>query len=200
MKRFTLITTCLLLLLSMMGTDAFSCVGRVLTVAIDGSPDQAIMGQMLSVFINERTGTTIELKKAGSMKECFNMVRQGKADIFIGYIGEPMPDSGKKESGTSTDETYSLVKQYYRDKFGMVWLKPFGYSGPVGETGPAEGASLAAPVTTRKVLDRFPILDRVINKLSGKVDDAVMKQLILEGKKGDIQHLIKKFLKERNMI
>ncbi len=204
MKRFKLLLTCLMLTMPLIQliqpSDTFSCVGRVLNVAIYDTIDQNILGQMLAVFINERTGTTIELKKAATPEECFELIKKGDADIFIGYIGSPIAKDAKKLVGSSTDETYSLVKQYYRAQYGMVILKPFGYKGPVKESGPVPGASLAVPITTRKVLDRFPILDRVINKLSDKIDDDTLKILIEEFKKESGEQVVKNFLKKRNMI
>ena len=204
MNRIKLLLACLMLAMPlvqlMQPSTALSCVGRVLNVAIYDTTDQKIMGQMLAVFINERTGTTIELKKAATPEECFELVKKGDADIFIGYIGSPAAKDTKALAGSSTDETYSLVKQYYREQYGMVILKPFGYKGPVKESGPVPGASLAVPITTRKVLDRFPILDRVINKLGDKVDNDTLNLLINEFKTENGEQVIKNFLKKRNMI
>jgi len=188
--------------LPLMAAPGSCCVGRVLTVAVDQSADQNIIGNMLSVFINERTGTSVQLKRVATPADCFRLVKDGDADIFISYIGAPLPDKESGLSAGSPEETYSLVKQYYRENYGMVWLKPYRYHGPVAEgrdASPASG-SLAAVVTTRKVLDRFPILDRVINKLSDRIDDDAMNQLIKETGSGDIEKVIKEFLKKRNMI
>ena len=203
MNRFRLLAVvAVFLCLPLAAVPGKCCVGRVLTVAVDQSADQNVIGHMLALFINERTGTTVQLRKTGSLEESFRLVKDGDADIFISYIGAPLPEKEERLSAASPEETYSLVRQYYKDNYGMVWLKPYRYHGPVAEgakVSPGKG-SLAAVVTTRKVLDRFPILDRVINKLSNRIDDAVMEQLIDQAGSGDIDLLVKKFLKDRNMI
>jgi hypothetical protein len=84
----------------------------------------------------------------------------------------------------------------------MVWLRPFGYHGPVNKQLEPESRqdSMAAVVTTRKVLNKFPVLDRVINKLSGKIDDHVLKELVQNSATGKDDSAIKRFLKQRNLI
>ncbi len=190
------------LFMPFLAVEGSCCVGRVLTVAVDQSVDQNIIGNMLSVFINERTGTTVQLKRVASLADSFRLVKDGDADLFIAYIGASLPGQEKALSAGSPEETYSLVKQYYRENYSMVWLKPYGYHGPVpeGQAASPDSGSLAAVVTTRKVLDRFPILDRVINKLSDRIDDDVMNNLIKESASGDIEKVVKSFLKKRNMI
>ncbi len=204
MNRFKLFSiVSILFCLPLLASPAKSCVGRILTVAIFQSADQNVMGNMLSVFINERTGTTVLLKKVSTMADCFRLVKDGDADIFIGYIGASLPDKKQVLAGGSPEETYSLVKQYYRENFGMVWLKPYEYHGPipVGSDGAGSKGSLACVVTTRKVLDRFPILDRVINKLSNRIDDNAMKELIASiASSGNAEQVVKAFLKKRNLI
>ncbi len=203
MNKFRIISLALAFLcMPLLAIEGSCCVGRVLTVAVDQSVDQNVLGNMLSVFINERTGTTVQLKKVASIADSFRLVKDGDADIFISYIGASMPGQEKMLSAGSPEETYSLVKQYYRENYGMVWLKPYRYHGPVmkGQVASPDSGSLAAVVTTRKVLDRFPILDRVINKLSDRIDDGTMNNLIKGSASGDIEKIIKDFLKKRNMI
>ena len=69
-------------------------------------------------------------------------------------------------------QLYTMVSQYYREQFGMIWLKPFGFEGPLSDAkaGSASASFLAAPVSTKDVLRKFPVLDRVINKLGTVVN------------------------------
>ncbi len=195
-------TAVLLVFLGSISTSAYCCVGRILTVAIDNSVDQKVVGTVLAIFINERTGTTVDLIPCKDISSCKDMVKNGDADIFIDYIGQASLEIGDASKASSPQEIYSLVKQYFLHNYSMVWLKPFGYHGPLG-TLPKPGfgqGSLAAPVTSSRVLDQFPILDRVINKLSGKLDDECLKKLVQDSKAGDNETVIKKFLRDRNLI
>lgn len=177
-----------------------SCVGRVLTIAYDTSIDQQVMGQILAVFIQERTGTTINLVKASDVNNARQMVEQDKADLFLSYLTIGMADVGGDQKGENVQETYSLVKQHYLRERSMVWLKPFGYKGPISKDAQAGNQSMAAIVATRKALERFPILERVINKLDGVVDESTLAQLSEKSGGKDIKVVVKEFLKSRNMI
>ncbi len=84
----------------------------------------------------------------------------------------------------------------------MVWLRPLGYEGPLtAAAATTEGnVSLAVPVTTREVLNRFPVLDRVINKLGGRIDARTLQQLIEQTETDEIAVVVKNFLKDQNLI
>ena len=84
----------------------------------------------------------------------------------------------------------------------MVWLKPFGFNGPLTEAacdGKALG-SLAAPIATKDVLRKFPVLDRVINKLGGRVDNDTLEELRKKTENQNVREAVRAFLKTQKMI
>ncbi len=178
--------------------QASGCVGRILTLALTNSADQQVMGRLLATYITERTGTTVNLVKAPDLDTARKMVQEGKANIYLGYIGEAAKDAGKA-TGATPQETWALVKQAYLEKYGQVWLKPFGFRGPTDLARQADG-SLAAAVTSTDVLEKFPILDRLINKLAGKISRENLVQIKQEAAGGDMTKVTKSFLKKRNLI
>ena len=198
-KKCVLILMTCLFFLHVQVMAGYACVGRILTISVTDSPDQQVVAQILSVLITERTGTCIELVQAADVQASEKKMGKGDADIIISYLGVAKAGIEGAESATSSQETYAIVKAHYLQNSGMVWLKPFGYSGPTGNDS-AQKESIAAPVTTKTVLDRFPVLDRVINKLDGKIDDAILKQLAEQSATGDPREVAKSFLKARNMI
>jgi glycine betaine/choline ABC-type transport system substrate-binding protein len=177
------------------------CVGRILVVAVSGSPEQAIMGEMLSILINERTGTTVNIVEYDP-DACHEAVLKEEADIYINYTGVAQAGLGGANDVDDPLEVYALVNQSYKEKFGMVWLKPFGFRGPLTVEGGDEedGRTLAAPVSTREVLKKFPVLDRVINKLGGRIDDNAMSELMKKTENQDIKETVREFLKKENLI
>ena len=179
-----------------------ACVGRVLNLALISAPDQQVAGAILAVFINERTGTTVEVVPCNDIRECEEKVKNGDADLMIDYLAVAGMQVKGIESAKSDQEKYGLIKQYYLNNYSMVWLKPFGYHGPMARDGSITKVkpSLAVPVTTTRILDQFPVLDRVINKLSGRLDDETMLKLIEDSKMGKDRSVIKKFLKDRHLI
>lgn len=188
------------LLLHVYAAPGLTCVGRTLTIAHNGSIDQKVMSSIMAVFIQERTGTEISLVDAGDVDKSKKMVEEEKADIFLSYLNKGLADMDGKR-GENTQENYSMVKQYYLQEKGMVWLKPFGYKGPVtaNETDAAV-KSLAVAVANKSTLERFPILERVINKLDDVFDENTLKQIKDKSDNGDMKAVVKEFLKSRNMI
>jgi osmoprotectant transport system substrate-binding protein len=178
-----------------------SCVGRSLTLAITNSQDQVIMGHMLSVLINERTGTTVNIVELGDVSTCHETVLEGKADIYISYIGKGLETTEGSTPAGDSQKIYILVSQRYLEKFRMVWLKPFGFRGPLTQGANAKAVgSLAAPIVTKDVLKRFPVLDRVINKLGGIVDNDTLEDLRQKAENQNVRETVRAFLKTKNMI
>ena len=179
-----------------------TCVGRVLIIAVSNSPDQVIMGQMLSILINERTGTTVEIIQPGDVQKCHETVLAEKANIYINYIGMGWANTGGSSKVDDPQKVYTLVSQSFNEKFGMIWLKPFGFSGPLTlhTKGKKDRATLAAPVSTKDVLRKFPVLDRVINKLGGRIDTHTMDELREKTEKHDVIEVVREFLKTQKLI
>ena len=203
-RRFLFLTLCVILtnLAALAAKPLHGCVGRLLIVAVSSSADQVIMGQMLSVLINERTGTTVNIVHPGDLKACHETVLNGKADIYIDYIGLAQTSTGISSDVDDPQEAYTLVSQSYLDKFGMVWLKPFGFQGPwTSEIQPGkEGGTLAAPIATKDVLRKFPVLDRLINKLAGRIDNKIINELKKNTKDQDLEVAVREFLKAQKLI
>jgi glycine betaine/choline ABC-type transport system substrate-binding protein len=199
-KYFILISGLIFFLL--MATPLLGCKGRVLKLAVGNSVDQVIMGQMLSMFINNRTGTTVEIVQPGDIEACHEAVVQGKADIYINYVG--MAQAGT-EGANALDEpqkAYVLVSRSYMQKFGMVWLKPFGFQGPLTQATPSGEVdiTMAVPVTTKEVIKKFPILDRLINKLGGRVDNNALEELRKKSENQNVETTVREFLTSRHLM
>ena len=191
-----------LIFLLLLANPLHGCIGRLLIVAVGDSIDQVIMGQMLSTLINERTGTTVEVVQPGDLQACHETVLQGNADIYINYVGMARAGTEGSNAIDEPQEAYILVKESYRKKFGMIWLKPFGFQGPLtleAHSGQDDG-TLAAPVTSKDVLKKFPILDRMINKLGGRVDNTIIEELSNKTENQDVEKVVKEFLKSQNLI
>ncbi len=179
--------------------QGYSCVGRILNLAITNTADQQVMGRLLATYITERTGTTVNLVKAPDIDTARKMVRDGKANIYISYIGKAAAELGNA-TGATPQETCALVKQAYLEKYHLVWLKPFGYPGPSDLSQPQGSGSLAAAITSTDVLEKFPILDRLINKLAGKISLQTLVQLKKDATSADLAAVAKSFLKKKNLI
>ena len=191
-----------LILLHLLATPLLACKGRVLNLAVGNSVDQAIMGQMMSILINERTGTTVKIVQLEDTKAAHDAVLHGLAEIYINYVG--MAHSGT-EGPNALDEpqkAYILASRSYNREFGMIWLKPFGFQGPMAQAAPSGEVdrTLAAPITTKDVIKKFPILDRLINKLAGRVDNKTLEELREKSENQDVEITVREFLTSHKLI
>ncbi len=202
MKRKCVVLILSLISLFLLAHPAHTCVGRLIIVAIGKSTDQAIVGHMLATLIHERTGTTVNLVQAGDVKSCHETVIGGEANIYVNYIGVAWVGTGGSGRVDDPQKVYTLVSRDYLEKYGMVWLKPFGFEGPLtsGERAKKDHASLAVPITTRDVLKRFPVLDRVINKLAGRIDNDTIEKLRNKAEKQEMAKVVREFLKAEKLI
>jgi len=191
-----------LILIHLLATPLLACKGRVLNLAVGNSVDQAIMGQMMSILINERTGTTVKIVQLEDTKAAHDAVLHGLAEIYINYVG--MAHSGT-EGPNALDEpqkAYILASRSYNREFGMIWLKPFGFQGPMAQAAPSGEVdrTLAAPITTKDVIKKFPILDRLINKLAGRVDNKTLEELREKSENQDVEITVREFLTSHKLI
>jgi glycine betaine/choline ABC-type transport system substrate-binding protein len=186
----TLLLSSFIMLLTFV-PSGHSCVGRILNLTVNDSPEQKIIGQIMAIYITERTGTSVNLV-SDSGKESGLC----PSDICIHYLNTGLSGMSGDSQEKDDQEVYSLVKEYYIENQNLVWLKPFGYKGPVEQ----QDASLAVPVANRESLAKFPVLDRVINKLGDLIDDAALQQLIQQAQSGDTEDIARDFLKTRNLI
>ncbi len=190
-KRAMLLSGTIFLLMITLASPGYSCVGRILNLAVNDSAEQKIIGQIMATYITERTGTTVTL-----VNNPENQGAECASDICINYLNAGLSGMSSEGQGGDDQEAYSQVKEYYIENQSLVWLKPFGYKGPVAE----QNTSMAVPVANRESLAKFPVLDRVINKLGDLIDDAALQQLIERTQSGDVEGVAKEFLKTRNLI
>jgi glycine betaine/choline ABC-type transport system substrate-binding protein len=192
-QRTTVTTTALLtaLLLLTLSSPGYSCVGRILNLTVNDSPEQQLVAHILKTYIAERTGTTVEIITGTETDKA-----QCPTDICIFYLNSGLSGMSSDTQSSDDTEAYSLVKEYYIENENIVWLRPFGYKGPVQQ----EDASLAVPVANRESLVKFPVLDRVINKLGDLIDDDSLQQLLRQTESGDPATVAKDFLKAKNLI
>ncbi len=173
------------LFMALTASPSHGCVGRILNFSTDGSPEQKAAGQLMATYINERTGTTVNLVENPPTKD-----GSCPADICIQYLKPALAGMGG-EQPQDEQEGYSKAKEYYLENKNMVWLKPFGFKGPLQQ---GDG-SMAVPVSPRTSLTKFPVLDRVINKLSGMITDQTVQEFQSGGPAA-----AKEFLKSRKLI
>ncbi len=157
-----------------------ACVGRKLTIGYQDITEQAIMAELLSILIEERTGTKVVLKEIEDSQEAHRALEANDIQIFIEYTGVGLKEILGEEAGTDPKKVYKKVRKAYLKNFNLVWLKTFGFTGAVEDDEDKDLPMAAAPVVRKDTLEKFPALSRLINKLKGKIDNQTMGQLIVK--------------------
>jgi len=182
---------------------AMGCVGRILTLGVANSEDQKIMAEMLSTLISESTGTKVNLVQFKTLDECRQAIKNGELDLYVDYVCSALLAilSSEKVKIETPDKAYSTVKHLSDKRFSLIWLKPFGYDNPnLPANVPQELKGVlnqATCVARREVLNRFPVLPRLINKLGDKIPNQAMEEL---KRKKELKAAVKEFLEARKLI
>lgn len=168
-------------LLVLQGSPAFACVGRKLQIGYKNYTEQAILAEMLAVMIRERTGTDVALKPFRSTKAAYQAIGAGEVQVYIEYTGIGLRDVMGGVPAGSALEVYQTVKKAYEKVYNLIWLKPFGYQTTYKFYRKDIEAGIpldAAPIVRKETLKKFPALARLINQLSGKIDNKTISKLI----------------------
>jgi len=177
-----------------------ACVGRTLYIGAQETPSEQLMAEMLATLINERTGTTIQIRYFKDREAIYNALKSNveakRADILVENSLQAMGILGQTPNA-SPDKDFVTAKDLYDKELGVIWLNPFGYNNSTGEA----GKSISAPLVRRDVLTNFPLLPRILNKLSGVITNQVYETLLTKVKSGDKpKNVAKDFLKKRKLI
>lgn len=175
-----------------------ACVGRILYIGALDNPESKLMAELLVTLINERTGTNVKIRFAGNRNDLYASFKthdeNSRVDIIVENTAEAMAHLHKPRLSDPNQE-YNEVKKLYEKDLELVWLSPFGF-----KSGSAND-SISAPLLRLDVLNNFPLLPRILNKLSGAIDTPTYNSLMGKIKSGDKpKNVAKDWLRERKFI
>lgn len=190
MKR----TAVVVALLLFMVPRADACVGKLLSIGVVNSSEGKLLSEILSVMITERTGTAVTVKHFQSPRELYEAVKTKQVDIWVDNTAHAMRVLNKAAE-TDAKKAYEFVKAAYEKELGLVWLRPFGFQNSGG------GPSHTAAILRAEILNNFPVLPRVINKLGGSINDEAYARLIASVESGEKpKKVARDFLKSKKLI
>jgi osmoprotectant transport system substrate-binding protein len=173
-----------------------ACVGRVLYVGAVNSNEGQLLSEMIATIINERTGTTVNIRFYKNSNELYEAVKGKQVDILIENTLRAA-QLLNKPADSDIKKTYDAVKSAYEKEKGLIWFKPFGFLNGNG----AEGKSFTAPVIKTEVIGTFPALPRVVDKLAGAINDETYMKLIKSiDSGGKPKKIARDFLKSKKLI
>ncbi len=178
-----------------------ACVGRTIQVGYFDTPEQELVANILSVFIDERTGTTVRLSRYETRDEVFDAIKRDKISLYADYSDIVLSKFGGEPPGADREKNVSRVKEVLNRKYNVIWLEQFGYDRYFSEKGrsgkvPGEGGLMLC----KDSLSRFPALPKLLAKLRGTLDNETMAGLLREADASDPKTVARKFLKSRKLI
>lgn len=176
--------------------QANACVGKILYIGTLNSIHEQVLSEMLSILINERTGTTVNIKYYKDSKELYNAVKKNEVGILIENTDRAMEILGRQKE-ENMEKAYNISKEEFKKNLNLVWLKPFSPL-PINEM---KNLYYYSPLITIDVLGNFPALPRVINKLSGIISDENFLKMVESVKSGEKpKKVARDFLKAKKLI
>lgn len=125
------VVVALVLILPITAVIAQSGVGKGDTITITGKnfTEQEIMVYIMGHLIEEHTDINVEYESfLGGTAPAFDGVRKGDYDLYVEYTGTGLMNILKEELISDPDKAYEYVKQKFKEKYDLVWLRPIGFN------------------------------------------------------------------------
>ncbi len=199
------IATCLIVLAAaaalVLSPPARACVGRTILIGYHDAPDQVMVANILAVFIDERTGTTVKLSRFRTREEAFDAIRDDKVSLYTDYSSILLSEFGGERPVADDEKNIARLKEVLNRKYNVVWLEPFGYDRYFpGKAKNGERPGQAGVMLCKDALSKFPALPKLLGKLRGVLDNETMASLLREVSTSDPKTVARRFLKSRKLI
>lgn len=197
MKHLNLIISAILLF-TVLAVPAMACTGKTVTIARTGDLQQEILAQMLVILIDERTGTTVEEKVYPTAEEAHAAVAGHDADLGIEYTGVIRVKTLNKGVIADAATLYTAIKEEYDQELNLLTLPPLGFNNAA--LAPTGSVAQGVIILRKDTWTKFPALDKLITKLSGKIDDAAMQELEERAGKEELRTVVRDFLRANRLL
>ncbi len=100
-------------------------------LTVGGKPftEQDVLGEMMAILIEEHTDLTVRRRLGlGGTLVCFGALQGGDLDFYAEYTGTGLVNILEREVIHDSQEAYDAVQEAFQREYGLVWLKPFGFS------------------------------------------------------------------------
>ncbi len=182
---------------------AAACVGKTLMIGVVARDEDRILSRVLSILVNERTGTSIKIREYPSFRDCFAALGKNEIDIVVTSVGQSMAEVLDRKTADSAARLMDDAKQVFSQQFNLVWLEPWGMKDDgrfLQDTGGQPLPSPVAPLVRKDTIKEFPALARLINKMSGKLDTSRMAGLVGKMVGKDPEKVAREYLKVEKLI
>ena len=91
--------------------------------------EQILLGEMVAHIIENHIDVPVKKKfNLGGTFVCFNALKSNELDIYVEYTGTGLTAILKEEAKSDPDSVYAIVKEKFKNKWKLIWLKPLGFN------------------------------------------------------------------------
>lgn len=102
--------------------------GRV-AVGSKAFTEQEILGEIMALLLESHTDLNVERRlNLGGTMICFEALRAGDLDVYAEYTGTALVNVLHRPVIADSEESYKAVADAFRERYDLVWLKPFGFN------------------------------------------------------------------------
>ncbi len=88
-----------------------------------------LLGEIVAQQIERRTGLSVERRfHLGGTFVCHQAITSGQIDLYVEYTGTAYTAVLKHAPVADRDSVYHTVARDYAQRFGLAWVKPFGFN------------------------------------------------------------------------
>jgi osmoprotectant transport system permease protein len=104
-------------------------LGYPIVVASKNFTEQHILAELMAQLLEAKTNLTILRKlNLGTTEIVHEALLKGEVDLYPEYSGTAYLTVLKRPWEEKKRNVFKEVKEAYREKFNLIWLKPFGFS------------------------------------------------------------------------
>ncbi len=100
----------------------------VISVGSKNFTESEILAEIISQLIERETDLTVERRfPLGGTNLCHAALVEGELDVYVEYTGTALLSILNADLVRDPDAVYRIVRDAYRDRFGLEWLAPIGF-------------------------------------------------------------------------
>ena len=128
MKRTLLIILAILVLAVGVMAGCGQSKDKVVQIGHKNYTEQRLVGQMLSVLIEETTDYETEVTEFGGTMLCFEALKNDEIDVYPEFTGTAYGAILSESEILGKDETYDFVKAVFEEEYSITWLDSLSYN------------------------------------------------------------------------
>lgn len=101
---------------------------NTITVGAKDYTEQDILGNLVTVLLEETTALTIEYKHEMSSNILFEAIKRGDVDVCVDYTGTIYGSYLQYSDMKNADEVYQISEKEMSEKFNLDVLQPLGFN------------------------------------------------------------------------